>query len=397
EEGEEEEEEEEEDEEEEKKWRKWLKERDEKDKKEIVTNFEKLSDDNFEIWLLKQSKWKNDVTKKNIPSICDAIEAFVICHSTDRLAACVIVDEKPTKIIMRNLTFEELFRQIYSNLEWKYLREMSDKDQKLELADSNDEIIRSDEMVRREFENNEPLFKVLWSPIRIGKIKIIKNALVIMIAISEYTDNVEWRNLSNVKDVENFRQLFEQNLGYEFVCNTNFKMNKEDVKEFLIELITSRGLVKNRQRYDALILIVSGHGGEGDVLITSDGKKTPIDSIRTFQAEKENNITRRGKVHDSEVYDSEVSDSEVSDSKVQDSKVHDGEGFLMVWSTTRGYSLSDLSIFSESIKCIIGEKYQNETLQQMLNKIRNNIKKKIYVTAWKRMTPLIMILSFNKK
>ncbi|ETO13039.1 hypothetical protein RFI_24336, partial [Reticulomyxa filosa] len=258
EEGEEEEEEEEEDEEEEKKWR--------NDKKEMVTKFEKLSDDDFEIWLLKQSKWKNDVTKKNIPSICAAIEAFVIYRSADRLAVQVIVDEKPTKIIMRNLTFEELFRQIYNNLEWKCLREMSDKDQKLELADSNDEIIKSDEMVRREFENNEPLFKVLWSPIRIGKIKIIKNALVIMIAIN----------------VENFRQLFEQNLGYEFVCNTNFKMNKEDVKEFLIELITSRELVKNKQKYDALIVIVSGHGDKEDVLITSDGKKTQINSIRTL-------------------------------------------------------------------------------------------------------------------
>ncbi|ETO25878.1 caspase 3, apoptosis-related cysteine protease a [Reticulomyxa filosa] len=360
---------------------KWLKDKDEKDKKEIVTNFEKLSDDNFEIWLLKQSKWKNDVTKKNIPSICDATKAFVIYHSTDRLAVQVIVDEKSTELIMRNLTFEELFRQIYNNLEWKYLREMRNKDQRLELADSNDEIIESDEMVKTEFEKNKRLFKVLWSPIRIEKIKVIKNALVIMIAISEYIDNEIWPNLPNVKeqDVGNFKQLFEQNLGYEFVCNTNFKMNKEDVKEFLIEVITSRELVKNKQKYDALIVIVSGHGDKEDVLITSDGKKTQINSIRTlFDCDRMSSFQNFPKIFFIDACRGTTMPKKENNNTASRGRgiMHDGEGFLMVWSTTSGYSVSDLSIFSESIKCLISQKYQNETLRQMLNEIRNDIKKK---------------------
>ncbi|ETO04502.1 hypothetical protein RFI_32892 [Reticulomyxa filosa] len=55
-----------------------------------------------------------------------------------------------------------------------------------------------------EFKNKEPTFKINWTSfqqlITIGKTKTIKNALVIMIVISEYIDNKMWNNLSNVKE-----------------------------------------------------------------------------------------------------------------------------------------------------------------------------------------------------
>ncbi|ETN98240.1 hypothetical protein RFI_39270 [Reticulomyxa filosa] len=187
---------------------------------------------------------------------------------------------------MKEVTFEELFRQVHYCLEWKDLQKMRNENLKLELADMKDNMIESDEAVKKEFESNEPSFKVIWTtfqPIIIGKTKTIKNALVIMIAISEYTDNKKWSNLENAKDIDinNFKSIFGQELNYEFVYNKKPKMNKEDVQEFTDEIFINFKLRRNLNKYDALIVIISGHCDEGDVLVTSDGKYLPIDKIRS--------------------------------------------------------------------------------------------------------------------
>ncbi|ETO02744.1 hypothetical protein RFI_34669, partial [Reticulomyxa filosa] len=121
--------------------------------------------------------------------------------------------------------------------------------------------------VKKEFESNEPTFKIFWVPL-VGKAKLIKNALIVMIAISEYEDNKKWPNLESSKDtdINNFRYIFKEELKYEFECNKEHKMNKDDVNQFLADLISSHKLHKNKNQYDALIIIISGHGDEGDVL-----------------------------------------------------------------------------------------------------------------------------------
>ncbi|ETO00112.1 caspase-7 (C14 family), partial [Reticulomyxa filosa] len=104
-----------------------------------------------------------------------------------------------------------------------------------------------------------------------------------MIAISEYTNNDEWSNLESAKDtdINNFKSIFGQELNYEFVYNKEPKMNKEDVQEFIDDVFTNFKLRRNLNKYDALIMIISGHGDEGDVLVSSDGKYLPIDKIRS--------------------------------------------------------------------------------------------------------------------
>ncbi|ETO11420.1 hypothetical protein RFI_25954, partial [Reticulomyxa filosa] len=202
------------------------------------------------------------------------------------LTAYVIVDERKMSIKMKELTFDELFCQICTCLEPKYLLKINNEPFKMQLVDMKNNTIESDEDVRKEFKNGDPLFKLLWVPKieKIGKIKTIKNALVVMIAISEYCDNKMLCNLPNVreKDVKNFREVFKQELNYEFVCNEEFKMNKEDIDEFLENVIVNHKLYKNKRNYDALIIIIAGHGDEGDALVTSDGKHVPIDGIRSL-------------------------------------------------------------------------------------------------------------------
>ncbi|ETN98216.1 hypothetical protein RFI_39294, partial [Reticulomyxa filosa] len=117
----------------------------------------------------------------------------------------------------------------------------------------------------------------------IGKAKLIKNALVVMIAISEYEDNNKWPNLESAKDtdINNFKYIFGQELNYEFVYNKNPKMNKEDAQEFMAQLFVNFKLRRNMNNYDALIMIISGRGNERDVLVTSDGQYISINEIRS--------------------------------------------------------------------------------------------------------------------
>ncbi|ETO04685.1 hypothetical protein RFI_32710, partial [Reticulomyxa filosa] len=162
------------------------------------------------------------------------------------LTACVIVDERKKLIKMKQLTFEEI--KGFSK----------DKQKKFKTANSRvkNNIIETDGVIV------------------IGKMKTIKNALVVMIAISEYKDNKKWPNLD--RDTNNFKSIFKQELNYEFVCNEEPKMNKKDVNEFLADLISTHKLHKNKKEYDALIMIINEHGDEEVILVTSEGNSIPI-------------------------------------------------------------------------------------------------------------------------
>ncbi|ETN97904.1 hypothetical protein RFI_39622, partial [Reticulomyxa filosa] len=52
-----------------KKWTKWWNEREQKDKKEIIEKLKIMSNEEFKLWLLKECKWKNEITKDDITSI----------------------------------------------------------------------------------------------------------------------------------------------------------------------------------------------------------------------------------------------------------------------------------------------------------------------------------------
>ncbi|ETN98778.1 hypothetical protein RFI_38709, partial [Reticulomyxa filosa] len=152
----------------------------------------------------------------------------------DEWTAYVIIDERKKVIKMKELSFEELLFQANHCLESKDFQKIYNENLKLQLADMRNNIIESDKDVMKEFESNEPTFKIIWA-FQLGKTKIIRNALVMLIAISEYDDNNTWKYLKNVKekDVKNFKQLFEQELNYEMICNPYPKMTKNEIDEFI--------------------------------------------------------------------------------------------------------------------------------------------------------------------
>ncbi|ETO33231.1 hypothetical protein RFI_03875, partial [Reticulomyxa filosa] len=304
------------------------------------------------------------------------------------LTAYVIVEnrEKTIKIKKSELTFEALLRQSYICLELQDFQKMKNENLRLEMVDMKDDIIESDETVKREFKNDKPTFKVTLRPIEIGKTKIISNALVVMIGISKYIDNKKWPNLKNVKDIDmiNFKQLFKQELNYKFVCNEESTMNKEDVHEFLADVIAKQKLHKNKRKYDALIIILSGHGNEGDVLVTSEGDSIPIDEIRTsFDCNRMKSLKDCPKIFIIDVcrgnYSPQSENSVLTrgENGPQQNNTHNGSEFLMIWSTTKGYQVSDLALLSTSMRHTIGSKYKsNYSLNQMLKEVRADIQKK---------------------
>ncbi|ETO05055.1 hypothetical protein RFI_32340, partial [Reticulomyxa filosa] len=127
------------------------------------------------------------------------------------------------------------------------IRDMREKNLRLELADVKDNIITSDEAVEKEFKIRKPYFKIQRSqPLRVPK--VIKNALVAMIAVCEYKSFGE---LSAVKDeLNDFQELFKKNLNYEFVHNEELYIDAKKIEDFTDNVAKQLG--ENKNQYDAL-------------------------------------------------------------------------------------------------------------------------------------------------
>ncbi|ETO09620.1 caspase-8 [Reticulomyxa filosa] len=369
-----------------KKWVKWWNEREQKDKAEIIEKFKAMSSEQFEVWLLNECKWKNEITKDDIDAIRFSVNAYIAFVMTneegkeEELTAYVITNGTKKLIKMKELTFEELLRQTYNCLESNAFQKINNENLKPQLTDMKNNIIESNEDVMKEFKSNEPTFKLIWTSFQHGKTKTIKNAFVIMIAISEYNDNSIWKNLKNVKekDVKNFKQLFEQEMNYEIMCNSSPKMTKDEVDEFMDQVKINFKLRKNTNKYDGLIIIICGHGENENMLVASDGKHVSINKIRSsFNCHEMESFKDFPKIFIIDACRGEniPKAHEIVKRGNDISYGHNDDGFLMIWSTTKGHQVADLSLLSESMKKVVTSKYKNSyPFKQMLQDIRTEIR-----------------------
>ncbi|ETO04643.1 caspase-8 precursor [Reticulomyxa filosa] len=309
-----------------------------KTKNKLLKNLKKLSNENFKAWLLDQNKWKNDFKKSEMSVMYDAVKTFVERYCSDAVSFIFIL------IFVNHASWGD-----------------EKKNQKKKQAKSEDL-------------NYEKFYQ---SHNRLdAKIKIIKNAFVLMIAISKYNDK-KWKNLSSVKkkDVKNFKGLFKRELNYKFVCNEEHSMSKTDVQKFLTEQTCKHKLHKNEKEYDALIIIICGHGDAGNVLVTSEGENISIDTIRSyFDNQKLTSFEDYPKIFFIDICRGNNKSKNIQKRGKEGGDVHNDDGFLILWSTTSGYEVGDLSLFSESIKDTIISKYENTFLYQMLKEVRVNVK-----------------------
>ncbi|ETO33708.1 hypothetical protein RFI_03392 [Reticulomyxa filosa] len=398
--------------EERRKWMKWWKERNEKDKADVIKRFEQLSSNDFERWLLKESKWKTNFKKQDMYAICIAIEAYInYCSSDDEYSKVyVIINGKKELIKMKELTFEELVRQSFSHLKLNDFKKIENENLKLKIMDTNNKIIDSDEDIKQKFNqnsgnsNNEPLFKITWT--QFEQRKIIKNPLVIIIAISEYEDKRIWSDLSGVKekDLNNYKQLFQKELKYEVIHNQCPKMTKQDVQNFMDKIILKNELRKNRNNYDGLIIIICGHG-KNDNLIASDGKEISIDKIfERFNCTEMEAFKHFPKMCIIDICRGknipvcpEITEMRGNNHNVSQLYEHNGVDYLIIWSTTKGYQIPDLGLLSTCIKDTVIEKYKtgcsfNQILKQVQNDIFNYEKGKWYCIEVHDTTSYVIVL-----
>jgi len=108
--------------------------------------------------------------------------------------------------------------------------------------------------------------------------KEMKNPLVLIIAISEYCDPDQ--NLPSAKcDLGAYRNLFENEYRWTVQPMKCSQMNRKtfwtrsDILNFIKE--ESGQLFDDRLRYDGLVVVLRGHGGDG-TLIDSEGTHIPL-------------------------------------------------------------------------------------------------------------------------
>ncbi|ETO33296.1 hypothetical protein RFI_03810, partial [Reticulomyxa filosa] len=356
---------------------KWWNQINQKGKAEIATNFKTMSSERFEAWLLLDSDWGYALTKNDINTICLFIEADTPLPKRIEFTAYLIFNNDKKMIKMGELTFKELLRHVYTILDQTISQEI-DENSKLQLVDMGNDIIESDEAVKRAFENYMSVFTIIWTqiqrPVTFEETKIIKNPLVVMLVISKYKYNRKWPNLQHSKDtdINNFRHIFQQELNYKFVCNTKTKMNKQDVHTFLNGVIFNYKLYQNTDNYDALILIISGHGDKGNVLVSSNGEYIPIDEITSlFSCNQMESFRNYPKICIIDVCCHNLPRSTNS----LCFSLYNCNGFFVTRSTIKSYQIKKLPLFSESVKEKVISTYKTGySLKQMFREIQASIK-----------------------
>ncbi|ETO16780.1 hypothetical protein RFI_20560 [Reticulomyxa filosa] len=128
---------------------------------------------------------------------------------------------------MKELKIEELLFQSHHCLEWKHFQKMRDERLKIELINMKGNIIESDEVVKKN---------------KINKKWIGSNDLPLV----------------NMKTTRNGPILKMPKTLISIILS--IYLDKDDVNEFLTALAFNHKLHKNKNQYDALIIIISGHG-----------------------------------------------------------------------------------------------------------------------------------------
>ncbi|ETO30785.1 subfamily C14A unassigned peptidase (C14 family) [Reticulomyxa filosa] len=158
------------------------------------------------------------------------------------------------------------------------------------------------------------------------------------------------------------------------------QMTKQDIQSFLAELIVNHQLHKNSQSYDGLILIFCGHGEDENMLVASDGKQISITQLRSsFDCSAMESLKDLPKIFIIDACRGETAPKayELTTRSRDIQWGHNDDGFLIIWSTTKGHKVADLSLLSKSFKDVVTSKYKSGyPFKQMLQDIRTDIRNK---------------------
>ncbi|ETN98471.1 hypothetical protein RFI_39025, partial [Reticulomyxa filosa] len=130
-------------------------------------------------------------------------------------------------------------------------------------------------------------------------------------------------------------------------------MTKDEIDEFIDKVKINFKLRKNTNEYDGVIIIICGHGDNGNMLVASDGKHVSIDEMRmSFNCYKMEAFKDLPKIFIIDACRSENT-AKSYELAMRGNEIlhgHSDDGFLMIWSTTKGHRVADLSLLSQCMK-----------------------------------------------
>ncbi|ETO32399.1 hypothetical protein RFI_04717 [Reticulomyxa filosa] len=157
-----------------------------------------------------------------------------------------------------------------------------------------------------------------------------------------------------------------------------YKNDKTRCTKIYNRLFVDFELRTNEKQYDGLIMIICGHGEDGNILVASDGKQVSIDKIQSsFNCSEMESFKDLPKIFIIDAcHDKNIPKS--YELTMRGNKTvwgHRDDGFLIIWSTTKGHKVADLSLLSKSMNKVVTSKYKNGyPFKQMLHDIRTDIR-----------------------
>ncbi|ETO00948.1 hypothetical protein RFI_36492, partial [Reticulomyxa filosa] len=142
---------------------------------------------------------------------------------------------------------------------------------------------------------------------------------------------------------------------------------------------------ENIKKYDGLIVIICGHGEDGNMLVSSDGSCLSINEMRTtFNCNKMDSFKYFPKIFIVDVCRGESIPTAhkiimrgKNTTKDMPLYGHNDDGFLTIWSTTQGHQAADISLLSNCMTKVIKSKYKSGyPLKKMLDNIRQDIRER---------------------
>eukprot|EP01084_Bolivina_argentea_P006601 12516_1 len=201
---------------------------------------------------------------------------------------------------------------------------------------------------------------------------IISTALVMAVCISSYD---HYDDLPGTKiDKKNMINLWEMQYGYEILYNQNDRVTQTDFFGLLNECRNKLSLKQNKNKYEGLFVIFSGHGTD-DSLICSDGKKIKRSKItQWFNGDNVPFMSNQPKIIIMDACRGNDLHFGIPNNNKQKHKVkkghnddehHPDEQIIELFSTTRGYAVHDDEQFGGNVIRTI---YNTFSVEENVNK-----------------------------
>eukprot|EP01084_Bolivina_argentea_P256938 432760_1 len=173
----------------------------------------------------------------------------------------------------------------------------------------------------------------------------ISFALVLIVCISSY----KYRdNLPGVKsDKKNMINLWQNDYKYHVLFNDKDEVNEDTWDDILIECRYILCKKANKNKFDSLFMIYSGHGSEDKLILSDNTEILREDIVSYFNGKNVKPMSNKPKIMIMDACRGNIDMVEASPihninmKGPHDAKHHKDAGFILIYPTTKGFSVPD--------------------------------------------------------